>query len=93
MPVVDTQAGATTVSEAPRLRIEILLAGLLLDSGELSRAQAAYDALLREAPENGDVHAGLGTISLQRGARDEARERWTRALALGRHADTGPPGI
>ena len=65
------------------MRAATVLAGLLLDSGELSRAEAAYTALLREAPENGDAHAGLGTIALRHGAHDEARERWARALSLG----------
>jgi tetratricopeptide (TPR) repeat protein len=71
------------VSEVPRVRAEILLAGLLLDSGALTRAEAAYTALLPEAAGNGDLHAGLGTIALQRGDREQAGERWARALALG----------
>jgi tetratricopeptide (TPR) repeat protein len=83
LPGVAAESGGATVSEVPRLRAEILLAGLLLDSGEWSRAEAAYTALLPEARENGDLQAGLGTAALQRGAREQAQERWTRALALG----------
>jgi tetratricopeptide (TPR) repeat protein len=71
------------VSEVPRMRAQVMLATLLLDSGERERAEAVYRELLREGTEDGDVHAGLGTAALQRGDRDEARERWSRALALG----------
>jgi hypothetical protein len=83
LPGVAAGPEAVAVAEVPRLRVDLLLAGLLLDAGELSRAETAYSGLLRDAPENGDVHAGLGTIALQRGRRDEARERWSHALALG----------
>jgi tetratricopeptide (TPR) repeat protein len=83
LPGVAAEFSDAAVWEVPRVRAESLLAGLLLDSGQLSRAETAYEALLREAPENGDLHAGLGTIAIQRGSRDQARERWSRALALG----------
>jgi tetratricopeptide (TPR) repeat protein len=83
LPGVPIGADAVSVAAVPRLRIDLMLAGLMLDAGDLSRAETAYGALLRDALENGDVHAGLGTIALQRGRRDEARELWSRALALG----------
>jgi hypothetical protein len=83
LPAVAAESGNVVVSGIPRIRAAVILAGLLLDAGELSRAEASYTALLRETAGNGDVHAGLGTIALQRGARDEARARWAQALALG----------
>ncbi len=83
LPGLGIESTDLLVYDVPRVRADVILAGLLLDSGEWSRAEAAYTALLRDAPENGDVHAGLGTIAAQRGNGDEARRRWSRALELG----------
>jgi tetratricopeptide (TPR) repeat protein len=63
--------------------IRLLLAGLLLDAGEWRRAEPLYRDLLREAPENGDVHAALGTLALQSGDLAAAQREWQRAIEDG----------
>ncbi len=61
----------------------VLLAELLAASGELERAEAAYRELLRESPEDADLHAALGAIALRRGDKNGARREWKQALDEG----------
>jgi tetratricopeptide (TPR) repeat protein len=72
------------VSAAPAVEARRVLAQMLLDAGQTDRAAADFHDL---PGENGDVQAALGLIALLQGNRGEARERWTRALALGVHDD------
>jgi tetratricopeptide (TPR) repeat protein len=60
----------------------LLLAELLLETGELARSEGMYRELAREAPE-ANISAALGTIALKRGDRDAARVEWRRALDAG----------
>lgn len=60
-----------------------IMAELLLASGELARAKAAYDSLRNERPKDASVYAALGKIALQQGDRSTARDEWGRALRLG----------
>lgn len=49
------------------------------DPTDYDRAQAAFDAALRLAPDSADAHIGLGTLAL-------ARHDFSRALELGKRA-------
>jgi tetratricopeptide (TPR) repeat protein len=80
---VAPDAAPARISEIGPLRARVLLAGLLLDAGDLHRAESLYRDLLHDAPLDGDVQAGLGTIVFQRGDAADARQRWARALELG----------
>jgi tetratricopeptide (TPR) repeat protein len=60
-----------------------LLADLLLASGKLDEAQAAYRALAAEHPDAANVHAALGKIALRKGQPGLARQEWSRAMRLG----------
>src|SRR4051794_231154 len=72
--------GAASVAAVSPVHARTVLAQMLLDAGRSARAEAQF----RELPAGiGDVQAALGTIAIGRGDRQEARERWTRALELG----------
>jgi tetratricopeptide (TPR) repeat protein len=61
-------------------RLRVLLATLLLDSGQDGRAAEIY----RELPQDlGDVKAGLGLLAHYAGDEKAAREHWRRAIELG----------
>lgn len=83
IPKIEMPAGgavSATVEDVPPQRVRLLLATMLLESGELGRAAAVY----RELPENDpDVQAGLGVLAFADGDRAGAREHWRRAIALG----------
>ncbi|HEY2019431.1 MAG TPA: tetratricopeptide repeat protein [Bryobacteraceae bacterium] len=85
MPLAGVAIGADGVEVAAisPFASRLLLAGLLLDIGELARAEALYRELDREAPANADVPAALGAIALKRGDRDAARLEWKRAMDRG----------
>ncbi len=70
-------------SELSPFASRFLIAEFLFNAGELDRAEALYGDLAREAPENGDVLAALGTIALSKGDRENGRQHWSRALQMG----------
>jgi hypothetical protein len=76
------EAPAST-AEISRTRLRLLLATLLLDSGERGRAEAIYRDLPLDGPEAGDVHAGLAVLAYYAGDRTGAREHVARAVELG----------
>lgn len=70
-------------SELSPFAAHAMLAELLLASGELDRAEALYTDLAREAPENSDISAALGTIALRKGNPSRARLQWKLAMEQG----------
>ncbi len=70
---------AVTISQAPQGRVQSMMAGLLLATGDLRRAESAYHGLA----ESPDALAGLGTVAAARGQYEEAQALWKRALGLG----------
>jgi tetratricopeptide (TPR) repeat protein len=76
-------AAVVEVSELSPFAARLLMADLLVTSGELDRADALYRDLAREAPDNADVHAALGAIALRKGDSAGARQEWKRAIQQG----------
>lgn len=90
--------GKTSVSVLPPIPIDsvplriwrlssqearLLTAGLLLDIGELNRAEEEYRKLLRESPNDAEAYGALGSIALRRGDREGARKNWKLAMQHG----------
>src|SRR5262249_25635081 len=65
------------------LEVRLVLAELSLGTGKLDRAEALYEELAREAPDDGDLAAGLAAVGVQRGEQEEARRFWNMALEDG----------
>lgn len=61
----------------------LLTAGLLLDIGELNRAEETYRELSRESPNDAETYGALGNIALRRGDREGARKNWELAIRHG----------
>lgn len=70
-------------SELTSLAASQILAELLLAAGELDRAQAIYEDLSRESPQNTEISAALGTIALRKGDSTKARAEWRHAIEQG----------
>lgn len=83
LPAVPTGQITMAVSQLSPFASRSLLAELLLAAGELDRAEALYRDLAREAPDDANVSAAVGTIALRRGDRESARREWKRALKQG----------
>jgi tetratricopeptide (TPR) repeat protein len=83
LPGVATGTIAVEVSDVPAIAARLLLADVLATAGELDRAEKLYRDLAREAPDNSDASAALGTIALRRGDSEGARREWKRAMAQG----------
>src|SRR5580693_5662302 len=64
-------------------RARMLMADMLLASGNLDRADALYRDLAQEKPEDADVSAALGTVALRKGDKDRARQEWKLAIGQG----------
>jgi len=74
---------APVVEALPRGRLELALAGLDLALGRTERARTAYLRLETDLPGAPEVQEALGRLALASGGRDEARQRFSRALQLG----------
>jgi len=62
---------------------EMVLADLLLALQRTGPAEAALEKLARAYPENSEIEAALGDVSLQKKEDQRARERYERAMRLG----------
>ena len=82
-PGVNVRTIETTSSELTPFASRSLLAELLLESGQLDRAEALYGDLGKESPQNADISAALGTIALRKGDVLRARLKWKQAIAEG----------
>ena len=83
LPGVATGAIAVKVSDVPPIAARLVLADALATAGELDRAEKLYGEVAREAPENAQASAALGTIAFRRGDSEGARRAWKRAIAQG----------
>ncbi len=83
LPQVRTGAPEVSVSGVPPAAARILLAELLLASGEFDRAEAQFTGILADAPDSPEVWAALGTIALAKHHSEGARRAWKRAMDLG----------
>jgi tetratricopeptide (TPR) repeat protein len=72
-----------TVTELSSFQSGMLMAELVLASGEWYRAQARYLDLLRQSPDNPDILASLGTVALRKGDVRGAAEWWHKAMDHG----------
>ncbi|MDR3698351.1 MAG: hypothetical protein P4L56_01870 [Candidatus Sulfopaludibacter sp.] len=63
--------------------VQLLMAELLLITGDLNGAESAYRDLARETGESAETWAGLGSVAAARKQDDEARKLWKRAVDLG----------
>ncbi len=80
VPVADREL---RVSSLPNFESRLIMADLLLICSDLNRAEAAYQALAKERPDDPRAAAALGNIALKRGDATTAREHWERAMQLG----------
>lgn len=70
-------------SRLTRFESDLMIADLLLAAGDRERAETAYRRLANERPNEPAIAMALGSIALRKGDKDEARERWQRAMQLG----------
>jgi tetratricopeptide (TPR) repeat protein len=87
LPLKSASAGAdapgAAMSEVSPPRMRLVLAALLLDTGEDARAEALCRELLPDAAGDADVYAILGAIALRRNDAAGARAYWSRAIERG----------
>jgi tetratricopeptide (TPR) repeat protein len=83
LAAIEPEIGAVTIAVVSPQAVQILMAQLLLTTGDLAGAESAYRDLARESPETADVWAGLGAVAAARQQFDEARKLWKRALDRG----------
>ena len=83
LPGVPAPSEEFQVSILTSLESRMSIADLLLASGDLNRAEAAYSALAKQRPDDPVPVAALGTIALRRNQQAKAREQWKLAMQLG----------
>ncbi len=71
------------VSRLNALDTGAMVAGLLLASGDVERAQTAYRAVVQAGSDDPAVPATLGSIALRNKDERTARQEWKRAIDLG----------
>jgi tetratricopeptide (TPR) repeat protein len=72
-----------TASGISDFQVQRMVADLLLACGQLDRAQAAFNILLQQTPNDPVVFAELGTIALRKKDPRTAIAQWRRAVELG----------
>jgi len=72
-----------TVSQVPAEAVQLTMASLLLEAGEVKRAEAAYRGIATRAPDSAEVSAGLAAVAASHGEYDDARKLWKQALDHG----------
>jgi tetratricopeptide (TPR) repeat protein len=70
-------------SELASFEASLLIAELLMASGDLDRADMAYRELQKERPHDAGVAAALGVVALRKGDRTRALAQWKQAMQLG----------
>jgi tetratricopeptide (TPR) repeat protein len=83
LPPAPAAALSMDVSGVPTAASRMVLAELLLASGEFERAETSLNALARDEPDTAEVFVTLGTIALHKGDAESARKAWKRAMDLG----------
>jgi tetratricopeptide (TPR) repeat protein len=83
LPALAMSQVSVEVSSVSAFASQLILADLLMASGQLARAEALYRELEREQPDSADVSAALGSVALRQGDRDRARRHWKRAISQG----------
>lgn len=83
LPPVAIDSVSVQVWRLSSQEARLLEAGLLLDMGDLNRAEAAYRQLLQESPNVAGAYGALGSIALRRGDREGARNDWKLAMQRG----------
>jgi tetratricopeptide (TPR) repeat protein len=83
LPALATGKFQVEISDVPAFAAQLILADLLLATGELVRAEALYRELARDQPDCADVSAALGAIALRAGDYDQARRHWKHAIDQG----------
>jgi tetratricopeptide (TPR) repeat protein len=71
---------AVRVAALTPFQVSLRLADLLLATGRLERAAAAFRELALQAPDSAEIPAALGTIALRQGERAAARRHWRAAI-------------
>ena len=82
-PPVELPAFAAKVSDVSPQASRLLLADVLLATGELDRAEALYRDLDQAEPQAAEISGALGSIALQKGDLAAARQRWKQAIDQG----------
>jgi len=83
LAAIEPEIGVVTIAAVSARTVQLVMAQLLLTTGDLAGAESAYRDLARESPDFGDVWAGLGAVAAARHQFDEARKLWKRALDRG----------
>ena len=83
LPGIPRQDQRMHTSSVSRADSDSLLAGLVLASGDLDRAEAVYRGLQSERSSDPAVAAALGAIALRKHEEVKAILEWKRALELG----------
>lgn len=84
--LVGAMAGCSSTPAKPRTSAEVLLnermAAVLLSEGQASEAERAYREVLKDDPNNPDLHDGLGSSLLMQGRPRDAVESFDRAVKI-----------
>jgi tetratricopeptide (TPR) repeat protein len=74
---------AIETAEIPDLDIHLSLAGILLATGEIGRAESIYREAALDAPRDPQVLGGLAAIALENGKPQESHQLFEQALSNG----------
>jgi hypothetical protein len=72
--------GSVESHELSARETSFLLAQISLVSGQVEQAKAGYENLLRERPDDAEIHAALGEIAARLGNKGENLRQWREAL-------------
>jgi hypothetical protein len=76
-------SSAIEMAEASNLKVQLLLAGVLLAAEDLDAAEAVYREVAPQAPRDPSMLAGLASIAAARGKADESLTLFDGALSNG----------
>ncbi len=80
---LDPSALRVEAYPATEQQAQSVIAELLLTNGDWERAGQIYRDLLRQSPNDPDLLASLGAVSLKKGEPHEAADYWRKALEAG----------
>ncbi len=79
LPGIPRETTSIQISTAPDETVRLMLAGVMLATGDMDRAERLY----RDTPAGAARSAGFGAVAMRRGDRELARREWRQAIAQG----------